>query len=686
MNDSRNTTDDKFLFSVIIPVYNTEDYLADAIDSVVGQTIGFKDNIQLILVNDGSTDGSWKICRQYQSRYPDNIIYIEKQNGGVSSARNAGLTYASGRYVNFLDSDDMWAENAFAEVEEFLITHSDIDIVSCRMLLLGWNEQERYHLDYEYNTTKVADVQNDYQYPLISVARAFIARELFKENSFDEGLGISEDLLLINQEILKVGRYGLLKEAVYYYRKREGSSSALDTRWTNRATYIHIVDKVYRRLIEYSKEIYGSVIPYIQYLIITDLQWRLRREIPEGVLSESEAAEYKESIRTLLQEIDDEFIVAQHHMSTWHKVYALKVKYGEESYRNQTDAIQRLLSSLTLKVNIFYIDDNEICIAGNAEEKTIDAGLRAIARDEDGESFAFNYETYPIYNKSGLFKEITLPGMIRSIRLPLKEGAVYSFFVENGTEELIRVKPDYKRYSRLTRLKNSYCMANGCIIRRQGQAIEIIRQTEDSEAASERKFIRTIEKKYDPDTAAFRKSVRAESHKRSRRPLWVIDGCSDTDGGNGDKLFDYLNSRIIKTVDARLIVDHTTNDHMRDNCNSNILQYGSYEHVKALTQADKVIITSMTGDIRFPEGNAEFICRDLMTYESIYIPEEDAAPGKAADLHYLKTFFDLILVNSHKKEMITNNNEFGYGKDHVAAIDANDTDYIKKVYKILKRR
>ena len=82
---------DKFLINTIIPIYNVEEYLEEAIESVINQTIGFEKNIGLILVNDGSSDNSEKICLKYKEKYPNNILYIKQKNKGVSSARNNGL-------------------------------------------------------------------------------------------------------------------------------------------------------------------------------------------------------------------------------------------------------------------------------------------------------------------------------------------------------------------------------------------------------------------------------------------------------------------------------------------------------------------------------------------------------------------------------------------------------------------
>lgn len=91
-----------FKMSIVIPVYNTEQYIEETLESIIKQNMNLED-IQIILVNDGSTDNSEAILTKYRNRYPNNIYYISKQNEGVSIARNTGLKYVRGKYVNFLD-------------------------------------------------------------------------------------------------------------------------------------------------------------------------------------------------------------------------------------------------------------------------------------------------------------------------------------------------------------------------------------------------------------------------------------------------------------------------------------------------------------------------------------------------------------------------------------------------------
>ena len=131
-----------FLFSVVMAVYNVEPFLNEAVDSLVNQTIGFN-KIQLIMVDDGSTDRSSSICDEYAAQYPNNIVVVHKENGGVASARNTGLEYAYGKYINFMDSDDKFSPDAFEKVATFFDKNeSSIDIATVPIFFLTHSTED----------------------------------------------------------------------------------------------------------------------------------------------------------------------------------------------------------------------------------------------------------------------------------------------------------------------------------------------------------------------------------------------------------------------------------------------------------------------------------------------------------------------------------------------------------------
>ena len=104
------------LVSVIVPVYNVEKYLERCINSIIQQSYN---NLEIILIDDGSTDASGKICDEYKEK-DDRIIVIHKENGGLSDARNAGIKIFTGEYVTFIDSDDYVSKNMVSNMLDIL--------------------------------------------------------------------------------------------------------------------------------------------------------------------------------------------------------------------------------------------------------------------------------------------------------------------------------------------------------------------------------------------------------------------------------------------------------------------------------------------------------------------------------------------------------------------------------------
>ncbi|WP_413854238.1 glycosyltransferase family 2 protein [Candidatus Ruminimicrobium bovinum] len=200
------------LISVIIPVYNVEKYLSRCIDSVINQT--YK-NLEIILIDDGSTDNSGKICDEYAIK-DNRIKVIHKQNGGVSSARNIGLDVAKGNYIGFVDSDD-YIENDMYEILYELLVRNQTDISCCNKFVLKKN---KFVVSESFPTKdgilSFDDVLNDSKHDF------YIWNKLFNKNlignvRFNEQLTLGEDLLFTYQVLQKIRNIAFYKEAKYYY-------------------------------------------------------------------------------------------------------------------------------------------------------------------------------------------------------------------------------------------------------------------------------------------------------------------------------------------------------------------------------------------------------------------------------------------------------------------------------------
>ena len=239
--------------SVIIPVYNVEKYLEECIDSVLNQT--YKD-IEIILVDDGSTDSSGDICDRYAENNK-NICVIHQKNGGLSAARNAGLGEACGEYVYFLDSDDYISSDAIEKLISIAKNdNSDVVFFDAHSFLDNSDKEikQNYRRKKQYVSSEglviFAQLQKNNEFHS-AVPLLFLRREFLKINNFRVCSGIYyEDMIFTFEVLCSAEVVSQCKEALYYRRYR---SDSIMTSKKNKK-YFESVAKVYRTLLEFSKK------------------------------------------------------------------------------------------------------------------------------------------------------------------------------------------------------------------------------------------------------------------------------------------------------------------------------------------------------------------------------------------------------------------------------------------------
>lgn len=365
---------DKFLFSVIIAAYNSDLYLKKAVDSIINQSLGFEKNIQIIIVNDGSTDNTEEICLKYRVKYPQNIKYIStKSSFGPAHARNQGLKEVRGKYVNFLDSDDFITPNTFKDVYHFFEGHyNEIDIVSIPIYYFG-AKKGNHPLNFKFKRTRVVDLIKQPDFIQLSAPSSFFKAEAIKNIKFNVKLQTAEDAFFVNQVLLDKLKLGLVKKGAYYYRKYEAKNSLLDHSSNTKHFYTTRLEYFHFKLIECSKNRYGKVLKFIQYTLMYDLQWLFKIKKVDFVLSYDEIKELYINLIFILQNIDDDVIYNQKNIQNQLKTHIFFLKYlGNDylancdyKYRKQVyDDIIDKLSLNQVFIDIFEIKNDVIYISG----------------------------------------------------------------------------------------------------------------------------------------------------------------------------------------------------------------------------------------------------------------------------------------------------------------------------------
>lgn len=300
--------------SIIIPIYNVESYLAECLDSVERQT--FHD-IEVILVNDGSTDNSGEIARSYVEKN-ENFFLIERKNGGLSAARNTGLAKATGEYIYFLDSDDYLVDDAIEKLY-FAAKKDNLDLVKFSSYTfegfskdLNWNEIGGYKYAGDYpdvirgmDTLQLLIDNGDTS--IVSSCLIFIKRDIITKNNlrFFEGI-IHEDNLFHWQLLLVCERVRILNEPLYCRRYREDSimTSTPDYAKKNKASFVSIktADSFLQEHPEYVA--YSSNWFIVQWIRQIVVNWeKMSKEVQQSTDVKNSIAELKPIVYKYRSEI-----------------------------------------------------------------------------------------------------------------------------------------------------------------------------------------------------------------------------------------------------------------------------------------------------------------------------------------------------------------------------------------------
>lgn len=321
----------KFRFTIIIAAYNTGAYLDETVASLISQDIGFKEHVQVILSDDGSTDNTGCLCDRWADQYPRNIKVLHLLHAGASAARNAALPHIEGEIVNFLDSDDKLSSDTLSLVDRFFKEHpGEVDMASIPMHFFEGATGEHI-LNYKYaKGTRVIDLTKEPDCIQLSLSSSFVLWEWAgREFSFDTRLKFAEDAREAVRVLARKKKLGVIAGAKYFYRKRTGGSSALQRSEKKKEWYFPQLEHFCVYSLERYKDNDGCIPRFVQFSVMYILQWMYRQSMKniQGVLGER-AEEFVQAAFALLEQIDDDIILSQRQIFASHKAMLLRKKHG----------------------------------------------------------------------------------------------------------------------------------------------------------------------------------------------------------------------------------------------------------------------------------------------------------------------------------------------------------------------
>ncbi len=318
-------------YTVVAAVYNVEKYLDDFFSSLTKQRLNFKKHIQIILVDDGSVDKSAEIIQKWQQKFPQNIRYFYKENGGQASARNLGLQYVETDWVTFIDPDDFVSPDYFYKTDTFLSKNANISIVGCPLVFYFEDKdmvKDTHPLKYRFAKGDVVlPLSNLKDHLQLSASTAFFKIDNIRNAhiSFDEAMKPSfEDAKFVTDYILNTDlstNAAFLSKISYFYRKRSDGSSTLDGAWQNPLLFSRVIEKGCIEILKTAKKKFGNIPEHIQRIVLYHIIWYFGRIVNKPAALSHLNEEQKKHFVALLHEmfsyIDEKTILRFNLAGTW---------------------------------------------------------------------------------------------------------------------------------------------------------------------------------------------------------------------------------------------------------------------------------------------------------------------------------------------------------------------------------
>ncbi|WP_207555771.1 glycosyltransferase family 2 protein, partial [Intrasporangium flavum] len=292
------------LFSIVTAVYNVSRYLPEFFASVEAQTFDLS-RLQVVLVDDGSTDDSLEVARAWAERVPFEVVVLTQENAGQAAARNAGLEVATGEWVTFTDPDDTVNPGYLASMATFAAQHPDVQFLSANVVLrMEATGEERKHPRYRmYGSNLLVDLDVATSFIPGSSTTSAMRRDVIGDLRFNPGLRPNfEDGDFAVRYLLRAPsrRTGFLASAKYFYRKRADQSSTLQTGISALGRYATVPREGYLALLREATEQYGRAPMWLQHVVLYELSWYFSSEDAMGASAAAIEGELAASFREVL--------------------------------------------------------------------------------------------------------------------------------------------------------------------------------------------------------------------------------------------------------------------------------------------------------------------------------------------------------------------------------------------------
>lgn len=619
----------KYIFSIIMPIYNVDKWLEEAVDSIISQkNINFEEDIQLIFVNDCSPDSSEEICIKYQNAYKNNILYIKnKQNMGPSATRNHGLQYATGQYINFFDPDDKLSPNTLSEVQNFFYSLKE-PVAHVSIPLVFFEAASGLHPKYKVlgEKNRIVDLNSEGESFILSSASSFYPKEVIQGKSFDISLFGEEDTLFNFNIYEKIKKFGYVCEnnVCYHYRKRLSGGSQVDQSSIKPQAFHTPIDLINKINIDRNSVLFYE-------LVIYELRSRLKNLRRELFNTPEEYHYILNEYRKIISQIPTEFVMkhtkfleAQEDKITFlTQVHHIPLCLNEKNTISLGDEEFFKINELPISIKQMRIEKNTFIVETLFNHYNL-FDLSVVLFSEEKEIIQ-PVEQY--YSDSEYIKK---PGGVKSsqnilyarFEIPVFKIGKYKFYFKNKRNGYIYIITRIQTYSESPFLGNGVFNSNLFkIYSEMGTSISLFKKQIRIEKSTKiNKFLNRIK--------AFAKIKKEHNQfkwlrllKKNRPQYWLFNDRPINANDNAEYFFEYINKHHKNLAEnCYFVLAKNSPDLERMKKIGNVVIHNSFKH-KYLYLNAKYIFTSHLATSFFKPISFKFLkyYNDLIESKIIWL-------------------------------------------------------------------
>ena len=587
------------------------------------------------------------------------------------------MSLAQGEFINFLDPDDFWDSKAFEYVLSFFNNHKKINFVSGRLKF--FESINTYHpLDYKFYKSRIVNLTEDYNCIQSSSSTSFFRSNSIKGKNFEVGILSGEDTRFVNELLLINPLMGLIREAVYFCRKRNDFTSRTQTQKKDKKFYFSTIKKVSEYLINYSKLLYNKIMPFIQYYIAYDLLFRIQ-SLSYKYLNLFEYIKYCVLIQKLLRNIDDKYILEQKGFNNKFKIIALSKKYNKDirndiifdegtfKYSNyilenlKTKKNTIIWQKIAIENNILHLEglDNlwfqrekyfYFCLVGN---KTFKAKIE-------------KYKNNDLYSLFGFVEKGKI--IIFDIDLEMVEKQVIHIYI-SYLNQSVEILTTQGYFSHIPSISEGYLIAGNYILKIIDYRLTVYLYNEELVNIFEQQYCERLQILGKNSIVKLRKRFfkfkERLKYKKFKKEIWIINDNKRRSGDNGEYFFRYLSTKKTKAIDVYFSILKNSSDFFRLKKIGNVLALNSQQYLNIFIIADKLISSEINVWVDNPFGIDQNYIRDLFHFKLIFINNGIIKDDLSKDLHRIKRNIDFIATSTIREYNSLLYYNYGYSNTNI---------------------